>query len=111
MNLNKEKELIKSVKEFIRSLKEDDVYDFVNNVCNSDITNLEIIVHQLEEKNKIIDDNFKKAKHLYNMLNHYEENHLMWLDQDLCCLYQNMNKDLKEMLEIFKNEGEKNESY
>ncbi len=50
------KELINQVKDFINSLKEDDIDYFANNVCNKDITNLETVLHQLEKKDKVINE-------------------------------------------------------
>ena len=62
-----------------------------------------LLEQQLEEKEKIIDDNVMKVKHIYNMLNRYKENHIICFNEDLWNLYKRMDKELLEILERDKN--------
>ena len=60
---------------------------------------------QLEEKDKVIDVQLKKIRHIYNMLNKYKENHIICFDKDLWGLYNRIDKELVEILERGRNNG------
>lgn len=67
-----------------------------------------LLEYQLEEKDKVINSNDIKIKHIHNMLEHYKENHIICFDKDLWSLYKRINKELLEILVRGKNENEEN---